>query len=120
MLRTMLKSKIYYAVVTEAELYYRGSITIDEAIMQEADIKEGEKVEVLNLNNGVRIETYAIKGGKGSGIICLNGPAARTGFKGDKIIILSYGIYNDGELKNYKAKFVEVDEKNEVKNTFLG
>jgi len=65
MLRTMLKSKIYYATVTEAELYYKGSITIDETIMMQADIKEGEKVEVLNLNNGIRIETYAIKGDKG-------------------------------------------------------
>jgi len=120
MLRTMLKSKIYYATVTEAELYYKGSITIDETIMMQADIKEGEKVEVLNLNNGIRIETYAIKGDKGSGIICLNGPAARTGFKGDKVIILSYGVYNDDEVNNYKAKFVEVDEKNKVKNTFLG
>ena len=120
MLRVMLKSKIYYATVTAAELYYKGSITIDEAIMLEADIKEGEKVEVLNLNNGARIETYAIKGEKGSGVICLNGPAARTGFKGDKVIILSYAMYNDSELKDFKSQFVEVDEENKIKNTFLG
>ena len=120
MLRIMLKSKIYYATVTEAELYYRGSITIDETIMVQAGIREGEKVEVLNLNNGARIETYAIKGEKDSGIICLNGPAARTGFKGDKVIILSYGIYSEDELRNHKAQFVEVDEENKVKNTFLG
>ncbi len=120
MLRVVLKSKIYYATVTEAQLYYKGSITIDEELMKAADIVEGEKVEVLNLNNGSRIETYAIKGEKRSGVICLNGPAARTGFVGDKIIILSYGIFDEGQLKNFKPKFVELDERNKIKNTFMG
>jgi aspartate 1-decarboxylase len=115
----MLKSKIYYATITNLELYYKGSITIDEKIMEEADLREGEKVEVLNLNNGVRLETYVIKGKRDSGIICLNGPAARLGFKGDKIIILSYGLYNEEELKDLKAKFVELDEANRIKNTYL-
>lgn len=118
-MRIMLKSKVYYPTVTDVELYYKGSITIDEAIMIEAELKELEKVEVLNLNTGARFETYVIKGKKNSGIICLNGPAARLGFKGDKLIILSYGLYSDQELKTLKTKFVEVDEQNQIKNTYL-
>lgn len=120
MLRTMLKSKIYYATVTDTQLYYKGSITIGEDLMDAAGILEGEKVEVLNLNNGVRLETYIIKGTRNSGEICLNGPAARMGYKGDKVIILSYGLYAEDELKGVRAKFVEVDGKNKVKNTVLG
>lgn len=115
----MLKSKISYAVVTDTQLYYKGSITIDEKIMQEADLIEGEKVEVLNLNNGIRLETYTIKGQRESGIICLNGPAARLGFKGDKIVILSYGLYTQEEIDHYKHKLVELDEKNRIKSTSL-
>ena len=118
MLRIMLKSKIYYATITDTQLYYKGSITIDEKIMKEADLLEGEKVEVLNLNNGNRLETYVIKG-KRKGVICLNGPAARLGVKNDKIIILSYALYNEEELKRLKVKFVELDERNKVKNSYL-
>jgi len=92
MMRVMLKSKVQYAVITELELYYQGSITIDEDIIDESDLRIGEKVDVLNLNNGIRFDTYVIKGKRGSGVICLNGPAARLGVKGDKVIILSYGI----------------------------
>lgn len=119
MLRVLLKSKIYYATITETQLYYKGSITIDEAIMEKADLQEGEKVEVLNLNNGERLETYVIKGEKNSGIICLNGPAARRGFKGDKIVILSYGLYDEKEIENHKPIFVELDNGNSLKNTYL-
>jgi len=119
MLRIMLKSKIYYATVTHLELYYQGSITIDEKIIREADLLEGEKVEVLNLNTGVRFETYVIKGKERSGIICLNGPAARLGFKGDKLIILSYALVNEEELKEIKPKFVELNEDNSIKSTNL-
>jgi len=118
MLRIMLKSKIYYATITDTQLYYKGSITIDERIMKEADLLEGEKVEVLNLNNGNRLETYVIKGKK-RGVICLNGPAARLGVKDDKIIILSYGFYSEEEIKNLKVKFVELDERNKIKNSYL-
>ncbi len=118
MMRTMLKSKIYYATVTETQLYYQGSITIDEEVMKEADLLEGEKVEVLNLNTGTRFETYVIKGKK-KGIICLNGPAARLGFVGDKLIILSYGLYTEEELRNYKKKIVELDDENRVKTSYL-
>jgi len=115
MLRTMLKSKIHRAVVTEANLYYKGSITIDEKLMKKADILEGEKVEVLNLNNGHRLETYAIKGKSGSGIICLNGPAARGACVGDKVIIVCYVMAEDKEAKKMKAKIVTVNERNRIK-----
>jgi len=118
-MRIVLKSKIYYATITDLKLYYQGSITIDERVMKEADLKEGEKVDVLNLNNGNRFETYVIKGRKNSGAICLNGPAARLGLKGDKVIILSYGLYTDEEIKKIKVRFVELDEKNRIKTTYL-
>lgn len=119
MLRTMLKSKIYYAVINDLQLYYNGSITIDEKIMQEADLLPGEKVDVLNLNNGVRLQTYVIKGERNSGAICLNGPAARLAYKGDKIVIISYGVYNKEELREFKARYVELDDQNKIKNTYL-
>lgn len=116
MFRTILKSKIHRATVTEANLYYKGSITIDEKIMAKADILEGEKVEVFNLNNGHRLETYAIKGKKNSGVICLNGPAARGACQGDEIIIVSYVLANDTEARKMKAKVVNVDGKNKIKD----
>jgi len=116
MLRTILKSKINHAVVTEANLYYEGSITIDAKIMSRADILAGEKVEVLNLNNGQRIETYAILGKEASGIICLNGPAARGACVGDRVIILSYVMADDKESAALKAKVVKLDERNQIKD----
>lgn len=116
MLRTILKSKIHRARVTEADLYYEGSITIDEKLMKAADIIEGEKVEVLNLNNGHRLETYAIVGKAGSGVVCLNGPAARGCCIGDEIIILSYSLVDDKEAKNIKPKIIKVDEQNRIKD----
>ena len=115
MLRTMLKSKIHRARVTEANLYYEGSITIDELLMKKADILTGEKVEVLNLNNGHRLETYAIKGKKGSGIICLNGPAARGACVGDEVVILSYALSENKEASSLKPKIIKVDGKNHFK-----
>jgi len=114
MLRTFLKAKIHRATVTEANLYYEGSITIDYKLMQAAGIIEGEKVEVLNLNNGQRIETYAIKGKSGSGVICLNGPASRSACVGDQIIILSYVLLGEEELGNFKPKVVKVDARNQI------
>lgn len=119
MMRVMLKSKISYATVTETNLFYKGSITIDAKIMQAADLLEGEKVEVLNLNNGSRIETYCIGANEGSGIICLNGPAARAGFKGDFLFILAYGLFDAEEIKRHKVRFVELDEQNRIKHTHL-
>ncbi len=116
MLRTFLKSKIHRAHVTEANLYYEGSITVDENLMKAADILAGEKVEVLNLNNGQRIETYAIKGKPGSGVICLNGPAARGSCVGDEVIIVSYVLVDEKEAKNIKPNIVKVDGKNRIKD----
>lgn len=112
MLRTMLKSKIHRASVTEANLNYQGSITIDVNLMKKADILENEKVEVLNLNNGQRLETYAIPGKSGSGIVCLNGPAARGVCVGDQVIIVSYVTIEDKEAKDLIPKIIKVDEKN--------
>ena len=116
MLRTILKSKIHRAKVTEANLYYSGSITIDAKLMQAADLFPGEKVEVLNLNNGHRLETYAIKGKAGSGVICLNGPAARGACPGDEVVIVSYVLAEDKEAARIKARVVNVDAKNRIKD----
>jgi len=119
MMRVMLKSKVSYAVLTDLQLYYKGSISIDEEIMDAANLKENERVDVLNLNTGGRLQTYVIKGKRGSGTICLNGPAARCGFKGDKIIIISYVVCREEELNSFKSQFVELDERNKIKNTYL-
>lgn len=113
---TLCKSKIANATVTEAQLYYEGSITIDEDIMSAVDIIAGEKVEILNVNNGTRVETYVIAGKEKSGNICLNGPAARLGCVGDKLIILSYGLVEKDKAKNCKTKVVYLDDGNKVKS----
>ncbi|MDD5561479.1 MAG: aspartate 1-decarboxylase [Candidatus Omnitrophica bacterium] len=116
MLRTMLKSKIHRATVTEANLYYEGSITIDAQLIKAADILEHEKVEVLNLNTGQRIETYVIKGKPHSGVICLNGPAARGACVGDQVIVLSYVLFEDKLMNKIKPKVVKVNARNRIKN----
>jgi len=116
MLRTMLKSKIHRATVTEANLYYEGSITIDADLIQAADMLEYEKVEVLNLSSGQRIETYVIKGKSGSGVVCLNGPAARGACVGDHVIIVSYVLLEDKLIKKIKPKVVKVNARNQIKN----
>ena len=114
MFRTVLKSKIHRARVTEANLYYEGSVTIDAELMEKADILPGEKVEVLNLNNGQRLETYAIKGKSGSGTICLNGPAARGACVDDEVIIVSYALIDDRDAKTIKPKVINVDDRNRI------
>jgi aspartate 1-decarboxylase len=106
-----LKSKIHRVRVTQAELNYIGSITIDEALMDAANLIEGEKVQIVNINNGERLETYVIKGVRGSGMICLNGPAARKVAVGDKIIIIAYGFMEFEEAKSYKPLLVFPDEE---------
>jgi aspartate 1-decarboxylase len=116
MLRIMLKSKIHRARVTEANLYYKGSITVDSRLMHKADLLEGEKVEVFNLHNGLRLETYVIAGAPGSGVVCLNGPAARGACVGDEIIIVSYVLAQDQEAKLIKPKVVAVNERNQIKD----
>lgn len=108
----MLKSKIHRAVVTEANLDYVGSITIDENLMREANICENEKVQIVNINNGERFSTYAIKGDDGE--ICLNGAAARLVQKKDKIIIMTYCIIEDKKSINHKPRVVFVGEKNQI------
>ncbi len=115
MLISFCKSKIAHARVTEAELFYEGSITVDEDLLKAVEIYPGEKVEVLNVNNGARFETYAIAGQAGSGKICLNGPAARLGVIGDTIIILSYGLVEASKVKNYKTKIVHLDQNNRIR-----
>lgn len=107
----VVKSKIHRVTVTGADLNYIGSITIDEALMDAANIIEGEKVSIVNINNGERLETYAIKGNRNSGVITLNGPAARKVQKGDIIIIISYGILDFEEAKTFKPSLVFPNEK---------
>lgn len=115
MYRTMMKSKIHRAVVTEANLNYVGSITIDEAILQQVDILPNEKVQIVNNNNGARLETYVIAGEKNSGTICLNGAAARLVQPGDTVIIIAYALLSQEELKTFHPKVAIMDETNHVK-----
>jgi aspartate 1-decarboxylase len=113
MLITVMKSKIHLARVTDTQLYYQGSIGIGKELMDAAGLIAGEKVQVLNFNNSQRFETYVIEGIKGE--ICLRGPAARLGKKGDKLIIIAYGMVEQKEAKTVKPKIVMVDERNEIK-----
>ncbi len=115
MRRIMLKSKIHNAVLTQTELSYVGSITIDGSLMEKSNIIENERVQVVNINNGARFETYVIQGEKGAGSICLNGPAARLGSPGDKIHILSYATMSQDELKGFKPRIIFLNDKNEPK-----
>lgn len=114
MILNMLKSKIHRATVVQAELSYVGSITVDEDLLDAAGIYEYEKVQIVDINNGNRFETYCIAGERGSGMICLNGAAARCVQVGDLIIIMSYCLMEDNEAKNYKPHVVFVDEKNKI------
>src|SRR5688572_354455 len=112
MQRTMMKSKIHRATVTDADLNYRGSITIDRELMDAADLLEYEQVHVVDIDNGARFETYVIEGPRGSGVICLNGAAARLVQRGDKIIVISYASYDSEELVNHEPAVVHVDGSN--------
>ena len=108
----LLKSKVHHAVITEANLHYMGSLTLDVALMEAANLLENEKIHVVNINNGERLETYLIKGGRGTGVCCLNGPAARKGAEGDIIIILSYALMDFKEAKTFSPKIVFPKEGN--------
>lgn len=110
----VLKSKIHKAKVTEANLHYTGSITIDENLMDASNLIEHEKVHVLNLNNGERMETYVIKGSRGSGVMCLNGPAARKVAVGDTIIVLSYASMDFEEARSFRPSIIFPDENNKL------
>ena len=114
MLREMCKSKIHAATVTETNLNYNGSITIDKALLEAVDILHYERVQVLNINNGTRVETYVIEGKRNSGVICLNGAAARWAQPGDRVIIISYCLVEDKDARNWKPKIVLVDENNKL------
>jgi aspartate 1-decarboxylase len=114
MKRTLLKSKIHRATVTDASLHYEGSVTIDPLLMEAADIVEWEQVDVLDINNGNRLTTYAISGEPGSGVICLNGAAARLVLIGDLVIICSYAQYSEDEQRKHLPKIVRVDNNNQM------
>jgi aspartate 1-decarboxylase len=113
--RTMMKAKIHRATVTEANLNYVGSITIDKNILDALDILPNEKVQIVNNNNGARLETYVIEGAPGSGVICLNGAAARLVQEGDIVIIIAYAMMTDEQARTYKPKVAIMDEKNQIK-----
>ena len=112
MLRTILKSKIHRLKVTEANLHYNGSITLDKKLMDAADILNHEKVQVVDVTNGTRLETYAIHGEEGSGVVCINGAAARLVNEGDTVIVISYAHMDSVDAAEYMPKIVHVDEKN--------
>ncbi|TDM42288.1 aspartate 1-decarboxylase [Macrococcoides goetzii] len=116
MIRTMMNGKIHRARVTEANLNYVGSITIDQDILDAVDILPNEKVQIVNNNNGARLETYVISGERGSGVICLNGAAARLVQVDDIIIIISYAQLNEEELKHHEPKVAVMDENNKIKS----
>ena len=111
---SMLKSKIHRAVITQAELDYVGSVTIDEELMEAAGLYEYEHVHIVNVNSGSRIETYVIAGERGSGVICLNGAAARSGQKGDRVIIMAYANMSPEESATHRPRVVFVGDKNEI------
>ena len=115
MQRMMFKSKIHRATLTSVKLNYEGSIAIDEDLMEAADLLPAEQVDVLNCNNGERLTTYVIKGKRGSGVIELRGPAARLGYVGDPLIIVSYCSLSDADARKHKPVIVRVDEKNLIK-----
>ena len=110
----VLKSKVHRAVITEANLNYVGSLTLDEDLMEAANLIENEKIQVVNVNNGERIETYIIKGKRGSGVVCLNGPAARKGAEGDIVIIISYANMKFEEAKTFKPWIIFPKEGNKL------
>jgi aspartate 1-decarboxylase len=114
MQRHMLKSKVHRATVTGCDLHYVGSVTLDADLMRAADLLPGELVHVLDIDNGNRLETYVIEGAPGSGEVCLNGAAARLVHKGDRVIVVSYGVYDEDELAVHEPRVVHVDERNAI------
>ena len=114
MLLSMFKSKLHRATITQADLNYVGSVTIDRELLEKSGILTGEKVQILNLNNGERFETYTIEGAAGSGIICINGAAARLVQVGDKVIIIAYALMDENEAKTFAPTVVVLDEKNRI------
>ena len=115
MFRTLLKSKIHRATVTDCELHYEGSCAIDEDLLEAADLAENEQIHVWNINNGERFVTYAIRGQRGSGIISLNGSAARRASVGDLVIIAAFGLVPEDQVRSHQPKLVFMDESNRIK-----
>ena len=113
-MRTMLKSKIHRATVTEANVEYRGSITLDPLLLEAADILPFEAVHVLDITNGARLQTYAIEGERGSGCVCINGAAARLVHEGDLVIVLTYDLMSEAEARSHRPRLVYVDERNRI------
>jgi aspartate 1-decarboxylase len=113
MMRIMLRAKLHRLNVTETNINYEGSITIDKSLIRAADILSGERVQVVNINNGERFETYVIEGG--SGVVCLNGAAARLAAPGDKVIVIAYAMVEEGDAQKFKPKIILVDERNKMK-----
>jgi aspartate 1-decarboxylase len=107
-----MKSKVHRAIVTEANLHYVGSLTMDKDLMDLADFSLNEKVQVVDIDNGERFETYIIEGERGSGVLCLNGAAARRAQPGDKVIVISYGVYDEQEVREHSPRVVVCDEHN--------
>ena len=120
MLRTILLSKIHRATITETDLKYVGSITIDKDLLDESGILINEKVEIFDIENGNRFETYVIEGKAGSGVIGINGAAARLVHRGDKVIIVNYGQMSENEIKNHKPTILVMDENNNIKEKLIG
>ncbi|MDP2577392.1 MAG: aspartate 1-decarboxylase [Gemmatimonadota bacterium] len=114
MRRELFKSKIHRATVTDANLNYEGSVTIDEDLMTAADLLPHERVQVVNVNNGARFETYVLPGEAGTGVVCLNGAAARLGEIGDRVIIISYAHFEEAEAAAHQPRVVTVDERNRI------
>jgi aspartate 1-decarboxylase len=114
MFRTMMKSKIHRATVTQADLHYVGSVTVDRDLMEAADLLEGEQVAIVDITNGARLETYVIPGERGSGVIGINGAAAHLVHPGDLVILISYGQMDEAELRSYTPRVVFVDEANRI------
>jgi aspartate 1-decarboxylase len=114
MQRRLMKSKIHRATVTHADLHYEGSLTVDEDLLDAADLIEYEEIQVVNVNNGARLSTYVIPGPRGSGVIQLNGAAARLGMPGDLVILISYGDYAEAEVEQHAPRVVFVDGRNRI------
>ncbi|NIR46193.1 MAG: aspartate 1-decarboxylase [Gemmatimonadetes bacterium] len=114
MRRELCKSKIHGARVTQANLYYEGSLTLDMDLADAADLVPYERIQVVNINNGARLETYVLPGERGSGEVALNGAAARLGSEGDQVILISYAVYEESEIAGHEPRVVFVDEKNRI------
>ncbi len=114
MLLTMMKGKLHRAAVTQAELHYVGSVTIDEGLLEQSGILSGERVQIVDIDNGERLETYTIAGRRGSGVICINGAAARRVQVGDRVIIIAYALMDEAEARTFRPRVLVLDERNAV------